>query len=349
MKQHHAVMFDGFEPWRGTLPSAESETLVDFLGFRIPRSLYCNKAYMSQKKAHAIRVRQCLVYPQLHASCLGGGNCMVQASWPVVAEEYFEYADVLGAALDYAKDVRGLVGSKPRPFSFVELGAGYGHWTFAAHTSLAQLLPGGFDHNYLMVDVVGALGQPIMKLAALNGVEVNGTARSLRFHVGYVSSEDSAAAVGESAAQRRDAKKQVQDYAHLWGTGASAEDVVAAGATVSLRTLFDMHSLPSCVDMVDIDIHGGEYARSRGRKGLFYSDAAIKLLSQRARRVHIGLHFDAKDEVQELVRQFQSNRWRIVWLFEKTTSGPAATPFGPVDFGDGALSVVNENKGTACG
>jgi hypothetical protein len=64
---------------------------------------------------------------------------ILQTQWPVVSEEYFEYADVLDAVTEYTQLNEKQGGN--RPFAFVEIGAGYGHWTFAAHRALMQKAP----------------------------------------------------------------------------------------------------------------------------------------------------------------------------------------------------------------
>lgn len=100
---HHAV-FRQFKPWQGTLGS--DAVLVDFLNFTIPRVRYCNPAYRDQNRTQAIRTRQCDLYRALHESA----TLQVQTRWPVVAEEYIEYVDVLSAASDYVAEARPFAG-----------------------------------------------------------------------------------------------------------------------------------------------------------------------------------------------------------------------------------------------
>eukprot|EP00966_Prymnesium_polylepis_P139408 3221433-Prymnesium_polylepis.1 len=56
-------------------------------------------------------------------SSAGAATTHVQTRWPVMAEEYFEYVDVLTAVDKYASSGA----HSDRPFAFVELGSGYGH------------------------------------------------------------------------------------------------------------------------------------------------------------------------------------------------------------------------------
>ena len=49
---------------------------VDFLGFTINASLYCNEDYMRQDVAHALRKRQCDVYAICKATHTDAGATM---------------------------------------------------------------------------------------------------------------------------------------------------------------------------------------------------------------------------------------------------------------------------------
>ena len=156
-----------------------------------------------------------------------------------------EYADVLSAVAEYHDE------KSSRPFTFVELGAGYGHWTFAAHKALQQLSPGA-PRRYLMVDVVPSLAKAVKNLQVQNGVEAGISA----FHVGYISWRDSTR--GDGPGQKVDAKHLFRLYGDLWGLGSSARDEAAALKTVTLSTLLKHYDIPTCIDMVDIDIQGSE-------------------------------------------------------------------------------------------
>ena len=230
---HHAA-FQHFTPWRGSLPDGYH---VDFLGFTAPTPTFCNEAYMWQTRAHALRVRQCKLYEHLRTAGLHGG--IVQTAWPVVSEEYLEYSDILSAVDDYARQ------KLTRPFTLVELGAGYGHWSFAAHKALQQRAPAA-AHRYLLVDVVESLRPMVAKLSQLNGVS-NG---SLHFHVGFIS--HAARATGSAEAQ--DVRKVIAAYSKQWGTGRTAGDTAAAQRGHSLDEVLALYSFPLCLDLVDIDI-----------------------------------------------------------------------------------------------
>jgi len=161
---HHPI-FNEYAPFEGELPGA-ADTFVDFLGVRMPAKLYCNSLYSGQLLAHAIRTRQCALHEKLHRQPAGATHVpvRVRTSWPVISEEYFEYVDVLTSVSEYIKEV----GNAPtRPYTFIELGAGYGHWTLAAHAALKQRYSTRTPaHRYLMVDVVDSLKATVMEMSA---------------------------------------------------------------------------------------------------------------------------------------------------------------------------------------
>ena len=166
----------------------------------------------------------------------------------MVAEEYFEYIDVLASVLEYAP------GSTPvrpfRPFAFVELGSGYGHWALAAHRALQQRAPRA-QHHYLLVDVVASLRPAIDMLTRLNGLTTNTSNHSLHFHVGYVTEKSRGEKLGER--DLKVAAHNMKTYGELWGTGQSNPADFQSGS-MSLGDLFDLYRMPRCIDMVDIDI-----------------------------------------------------------------------------------------------
>lgn len=329
----HDAIFSRFVPWSGPL---QRGLLVDFMGFVVPRRLFCNKAYMGQGVAHALRVRQCtLSQADRHPD-----GVLMQTAWPVVSEEYFEYIDVLRAVDEYAQ------AEARRPFTFVELGAGYGHWSFTAHRALRQKAPRA-PHRYLLVDVVASLRPAVERLQQLNGVAKD----SLAFHVGYVSHHHQANNTQDDAAQSKYGAQMRKSYSRLWGTGETGADRMGTTTKHSLKDLLETYHMPKCIDMVDIDIQGGEFATYRGNMhGIFYGNESIQLLTHRARRVHIGMHNFGyrfgdpgfgweQSAVDDIATRFVAFGWARVWAFP--TGKRVPTPWGSVSFGDGVLSFVN--------
>eukprot|EP00747_Dinoflagellata_sp_TGD_P115062 gnl/TRDRNA2_/TRDRNA2_172063_c0_seq1.p1 gnl/TRDRNA2_/TRDRNA2_172063_c0~~gnl/TRDRNA2_/TRDRNA2_172063_c0_seq1.p1 ORF type:complete len:455 (-),score=47.25 gnl/TRDRNA2_/TRDRNA2_172063_c0_seq1:89-1453(-) len=319
--------FKQYTPYRGPVRIQE-KLLVDFMGFVIPQKLYCSRAYIHQTTAHALRTRQCDMYQALSARLHKGRQIdKFQTQWPVVAEEYFEYADVLDSVSAYAQNY----GKTPnRPYVFVELGAGYGHFTYLAHRALMQK-NNAFQHKYLLVDVVSELVSDIENLAQLNNVRyTSGKASPLQFHHGFIG----------GFAQAADALRTL--FTRDWGIEPDFNSKPAA--QISLPALFQLYDLPCEVDMVDVDIQGSEY-------GLFDMQT-ISFLTTRVRRVHIGTHLKDKpgsSPNNAIIKMFKRNGWKAVWHFDKTGNqgGSSFTQFGPIRFGDGVLSFLN-TKPLAC-
>ena len=330
---HHPI-FHQFTPWQGSL--RHNKLLVDFLNFTVPEVRYCNPAYMYQVRTQAIRTRQCHLRQAL-LSAHRGVEVRVQTRWPVVAEEYVEYVDVLSSVSEYLAEVNratnlaaasgsasGVRGRRVRPFTFIELGCGYGHWTMAAHAALRQKLPAGFDHRYLLVDVLDTLSMPIHNLASLNKVDPS----SLAFHVGFV------VGAGQTLPHngRAEAISQANAYSRLWGKGLgkSSRTEQLASKPADLRQLLDQYEMPRCIDMLDCDVQHAEYA--------LFDNVTVRLLTQRVRRVHIGLH-GVWSRNDELVRMFRLHGWNATHVYYPVAEH--RTPYGRIDVGDGIASFTN--------
>ncbi|KAL1495182.1 hypothetical protein AB1Y20_017047 [Prymnesium parvum] len=207
---HHHRVFSHFLPWRGSWPSTG---LVDFLGVRVDDAphTYCSWAYSRQRRAYANRVAVCDLFHVLQP------NVDVQLTWPVISEEYFEYVDVLTAVLEYVQaaatptaGAQHMSTAGARPFSFVELGAGYGHWSLAASQALDQLAPASPRH-LVLVDVVAGLERVVRRLCALNGV----AEQSLHWHTGYVAGSRIL-----NQAELANGRVNAFRYNSVWGTSA---------------------------------------------------------------------------------------------------------------------------------
>ena len=325
--RHHEV-FSYFKPWRGIWPA---DGLIDFMGFKVdqPRSTYCNWAYARQRKPYVNRAIVCDLYSVLKPGTL------VQLAWPAVSEEYFEYVDTLTSVREYVLSQATAISR--RPYVIIELGAGYGHWSFAAHAALQQGMPGAPSY-LLQVDVLSSLEPIVRRLGALNSVPPS----SLHWHTGYVTGSSEL-----SKNERQKAQLNVKVYEKVWLTGRGDNQTVPA---LSLAQLFRHHRVPCFIDMVDIDVQGAEYGRAVQRLGAHENDAesttgllnarTIALLTKRVRRVHIGLHGAEADD-EALLRAFGTQGWRLNWYFPKGGGFPTNTSFGPVWFADGVASFTN--------
>lgn len=305
MPKYHHPAFLAFRPWSGHTRTKEG-ILIDFLGMTIPWRLFCNDAYNFQRESHAIRTRQCALFSQIQYK----GDGHLQFSWPVVAEEYFEYIDVLSA-------VREFPGG--RPFAFVELGCGYGHWTFSAHRALMQKHADA-RYRYVLVDILDSLAKAIRYMARLNDV------RDYHYHVGYMSPNHTM-----TPAMLKRANENLASYGQDWGVGPPV-NITAGLQPVTLAELFASYKLPRIIDMVDLDIQRAEYA--------VLDDNTVDLLTARVKRVHIGTHLANTAELTPpIVHRFIQRGWRVVWNFDHGHRVP--TPYGHVKFGDGVLSFQN--------
>ncbi|CAE8599965.1 unnamed protein product [Polarella glacialis] len=340
----HEAAFGHLSPWQGKYTQSHTQEVLvrDFLGFLCPRDLYCghDSAHRSYGEAYAIRTRVCDSFLQLQDL---HSDYYLSFRWPVVSEEYFEYAAVLSSVVEYldAFEEEKLRGSTPRPFAFVELGAGYGHWSFAAHLALRRVaahrqlldLP---RHRYLLVDAVDA-SMAAHELARLNEVETNGPEGFLNFHQGFVTSSGHF----DLSASRAYAAWIVRSFSAAWG-GSSASAAVEA---VSLQAVLVMYDMPCVIDMLDVDIQGGEYH-------LFSTNETMSLLKQRVRRIHIGLHSQSAHRNLVLKARFRRWGWGVKWLWHSNLQDRMLreTPWGPVVFADGVLTVVNSRQldGSQC-
>eukprot|EP00927_Polykrikos_kofoidii_P023907 TRINITY_DN21859_c0_g1_i1.p1 TRINITY_DN21859_c0_g1~~TRINITY_DN21859_c0_g1_i1.p1 ORF type:complete len:283 (+),score=52.94 TRINITY_DN21859_c0_g1_i1:26-850(+) len=263
--------------------------------------------------------------------------------WELANEEYFEYVATLQSVLDYVAE------DAPRPFALMEVGAGYGHWTLAAHRALQQLAGRkrkdiNVEYCYILADVVDT-EQTIRRLATLNGIEADGPHGWLRFFRGLVTpSGVFGSGHADSAVFAAD---QVSIYAESWAKRLNTSSHPRQQA-LSLRAL--LHAAPCPLDMVDIDIQGGEYA--------LLTNDSIELLGRRARRLHVGLHAHhpwgrhgnaREDEDKALLHRFQLHGgWRVAWYWPGRFQYPTLTDWGPVLFADGVLSLVNTWRDGVC-
>lgn len=409
-RRHHAAFYRGFMPWRG-LALVSSGVLVDFLGMAVPFELYCNRAYLWQVEAHALRVRQCNVYMALQATLRAETRAragavpvvplILQTAWPVVSEEYFEYADVLDAVADYVEAFGAAHGrgEKVRPLTVIELGCGYGHWAFSAHAALKQRM-GAAPHRYLLVDVLPRMRMHVDTNAVLNGVQPDNYA----FHAGYVSSSGSSeemqkrmrmqmykmrrkymrgwragdgvnASLGGSEAEQQAAPVAARRRGRVLrgaapavrarpGPRAAASKLAAVerAASITFTELLRRYRVPQCIDLLDIDVQGGEYPVSPhpngtltpdGPPGLFADEAFLRVLRERVVRVHVGMHAAGEGALEadaHMAELLERTGFRVGWRYhaDREPEKRTDTEYGTVKFGDGILSGINTQIPAAC-
>lgn len=344
------------------------EVVIDWLGVRVPRELYCHISYYRQRIAHAMRVQLC----DLLRWAAGNKNAFpLSLPLPVVAEEYFEVVDTLEAVVEYVRGPRG------RSFTMLEIGAGFGYWTLTAHAALRQLLgPANLAYEYTLVEIDFAKQQSLRSTLSLNGLD---KARARIVHAAMGDRDEAGGAVqngnpgwyavyscdsvqahvhrdGNACASKRFfSPKEARDMIGIRKQGGAVADVI------SLPTLLAPYAL---VDFVDMDAQGAEWLLFNATA----SPAALlarQALDAKVLRVHIGTH-DEPDErggghlgmrrlsLKEaaLVEGFEQRGWSPSFLMGVTGDqgctrdaerGTARrSPWGPVCMADGALSFVNE-------
>ena len=254
---HHPAFF-AFVPWHGEL---QQGMITDFLGMLIPRATFCNPSY-AHDRIHALRVRQCKLGPV--SRLLGQPIHVLHTAWPVVSEEYFEYVDILESVLSYCAEaapntrcqqpqsITAAFELPSRPYTFVELGSGYGHFTFAAHRALQQKLPSA-SYAYLLVDVVASLADFIQGVAANNSASAPG---AVRFHAGFLANGETS-----TTAQTRLSDAVAASYQSVWRhSGPKRHSGAARQAdmhtAMTLAQILELHRMPCLLDWVDIDIDG---------------------------------------------------------------------------------------------
>jgi hypothetical protein len=284
---------------------------------------------MKQTLAHALRVSACKRQQWDASQRDFFGTPVVQETYPLVSEEYFEYVSILSA-------VTALPPSAARPFTVIEVGAGYCHWTVSAllaakivHGSTAPLVSRSIDGGDLQIESC----KEHLRDNGLDGVAetfpaalTDGKTPSVRF------SDRASFGAGIVSAQ--------------WNGGKSL-DVRAVAIPELIKGL-------GIIDFFDIDIQGGEAV-------VFSDEANFAALDARVKYIHIGTHGPgsfatepdsrAGNELeQDIFSAFEAHGWTNVFFYPRTSPDCwgevksayiADTEMGPVCFADGAMAWVN--------
>jgi FkbM family methyltransferase len=247
-------------------------------------------------------------------------------AYPPFDEEYFEWIDVLESVVAARKS-----------YTMIELGAGTGRWAVRAASALRQ-------HNpKLPFRLIAVEAEPVhfewMRLHfADNGIDpdrhsliygaLSETPGEVSF---YVSNE-----TGNIEANGWYGQRLTKDYEVdvLVEEAPYAKHQIrrhASGAksiTVPAITLASILDGLSEIDLIDSDIQGME---------LPVICSSIHELDAKVKRLHIGTH-GAKIEA-ELRQLLTSHGWRC--LADYAAKSLEQTPWGPIQFQDGAQSWVN--------
>jgi len=303
--QHHPIFSEPFHPWKGKW-DLNSGVFTDFMGARFNFKDYCNPQYMDQPRAHALRVLQCKLYERAGKSVTDEKKrsaIRVRHSWPVISEEYFEYSDILTSVKEHVDFY------PEKPYIFIELGGGYAHWTVTAHRALRQLSAKA-EFKGKVVELDPGKEPMLQRSVALNNLE------------GKV----------EIVMKGLDAKA---DHLLVKSRGGLFMPIVGAadGKRVEVDTVEVFLAEFDHIAMVDMDIQGAEFK--------VFTDSAMEAMNAKVIRVHIGTHEGSGGEKKfmSLHNTFLANNWTLEHKFCKAAK--TDTLWGPIEFGDGALSFVN--------
>lgn len=296
MTEHHAV-FSKFTLYRGM---AESGFDVDFIGAK----LRCE--FVSESVRHEARE--------------------VQPGYPPVDEEYFEWIDILEAAVS----ARGC-------FRVMELGAGYGRWAVRAFCAARQLGIGQVHliavepepHHFSWLQThLRDNGIDANDHTLLHGVVSAGSGR-VPFYVGMPGEKEvqPAAWYGQAMAGRSDStiRKYPGAYAgfDLFEHRSGWKSIEIP--SLRLRKLLEH---PDIVHLIDLDVQGQE---------LEILNADMKFVDRKVVRLHIGTH--SREIEAGLTKLLTKHGWKCTASYAGEST--SQTPWGPVTFGDGVQSWLN--------
>ena len=270
----------------------DAQSFTNFLGVRTARS-FLNASQVNDEKRDA----------------------GTEDGYPDISEDYLEWIDVLEAVL-----------AAKGSFTMMELGAGYGKWLVNSAAAVSQVNPD------MPMQLIGVEAEPQHFAWIAEHMQTNGLDPSDHHLVAAAVSDDDAEGLfrmgkpDDCYAQYLVKTHPDRGFRRLlrWLYVRFVHDH-ATVATVSLKALLrDLE----CVDLVDMDIQGAEYAAVV---------PAMEELKEKVKRVHIGIH---GAEIQKKLRSlFRKYGWDN--LFDYAPVSPFATPWGDVRFMDGVQTWVN--------
>ena len=229
-----------------------------------------------------------------------GPDSVGSAGLPAFNEEYFEWIDLLESIKAWNPG--------NGPYTFMELGAGYGRWSVRA--AIAKPL----------ARIIAVEAEPThFKWMKQNFLD-NGLA-SDRYKLKQAAVSDTAG--GCLFMTGRPAEWYGQRILQPGESSASAETV----CTVTLAAL--LGNDPFLVDLIDMDIQGSEYLVLR---------AGIEDVNAKVKRLHIATH---SDEIEHrLMELLEAQEWEYRWNYG--CGRKYETPYGDIKFQDGVQSWVNK-------
>ena len=250
------------------------------------------------------------------------------AAPPDIAEEYFEWIDILQSVKDAGDN-----------YTIVELGAGYGRW--GAIGVMAARNKGIENTKAILVEAEPkhiewahqhmAYNHILPADYKLHEVAVGGKHDKILFWVsaptenGLTNPQDW---YGQSIVQQNMLKHATKTSFHYIGKrlvdltdGWGAIEVEMVPLSTILKDV-------SFVDLIDMDVQGAEAD---------VIENGLDVLNQKVRRIHIGTH---SHEVEDRIRKaLTKHDWIKSWDFP--CQSVSDTPYGRITFGDGVQSWLN--------
>ena len=260
---------------------------------------------------------------------------------PPLDEEYFEWIDLLGAVERYA------AAPGARPFTFAEIGAGYGRWAANAIHALRQLAPDA-DFRVVAVEADGEHFAWLRQNLVDNGIPpersrlyeapVAGGRAEVMFHGGDPHNWYGQSILDERTVSLLERKPRaqrignayvgelgiVQGWLDRWLGPKVKRRVKRMRAMGMAQVLEGIEA----VDLMDMDIQGAEAD---------VIEHGADVLADKVMVLHVGTH---SPEVEERLRRCLGARG---WALERDygCNGVRETPFGPIAFVDGVQTWRN--------
>lgn len=292
----HDPVFEQFTPWRGIAPV---DRIVNFLGI------------MERKDFLAVPYERGSTSPQRGQP--------VEVPYPPIVESYFEWLALLRSVSEYAR--RAASERSSRPFTMIELGAGFGRWLANA---------AGAVRSFNIEDGIAPLPSPRLIAVEAEPQHFEWIKTHLSDnHIPFdpIDLHWAACAAGDGAVQFYSGAS-----AAWWGQEIvraerravqQVEGQAVEQMTVPALCLATLLRDEDHVDLIDADIQGAEYE---------VFAAAGEALDRCVERIIVATHNHA---VERSLRAFMGDE--LHWLCEMDFACKQVndTPAGPVEFEDG--------------
>lgn len=267
-----------------TDPIGGQPLVIDWLGVRYEREVYCHMSYYRQRVAHALRVEVCdlLEWLRLRPS---SHSLPLRLPLPLISEEYFEYVDVLESVVSFfaRRPRRNRIGNSQRPYRIVEVGAGFGMWSLAAHAALRQFASsrdaGHRVHASPHFEAHLVEADPLKIVTIKDTLARNNISDATIYH----------AALAPPGHQGQEVilGGHLGFYAvHSLPGAARSKFSTVVNSTDLLSLLLPLRSARAddmgLVDLLDVDVQGAEHTA--------FDEATMDALDSQVLRVHIGTH-----------------------------------------------------------